>query len=164
MHEYLLREHYNLNENNRENNIFENILTLSLFERIAIFIIFFLLGILFLFLSLGAIPLIIIGNVKLFAFRYSMGNIFLLFSFSSLLTPYQRSQNRNEEFYLNQKALFISYFVCIILNILSCLYFHSSLLIIVFIILQFFISILYIINRFPWIRNVLSFTTVPITT
>ncbi|CRH01181.1 hypothetical protein PRELSG_1206450 [Plasmodium relictum] len=163
MREYLLGENYYFNEDNRESNTIENVLTLTLFERIFIFIVSFLLGILFLFLSISSIPMIFIGNIKSFAFRYSMGNIFLLFSFSSFLTPYNRSQDRNDAFYKNQKLLFISYLICIILNILSCLYFQSSLLIIIIIILQFFISTLYIINRFTWIRRILSYI-VPIVT
>ena len=144
---------FNDNNNKENDSIFP---TLSLQDRLIGFGICFGLGSLFQFMSMGSIIGVIVGRPNKFAFLYTCGNIISIFGTFFLIGPKRQLQNMTNPQRRNASLIFIS---SIILTILSLYIFHSKLLTILFVIIQFGAYIWYILSYIPYGQQCLSALT-----
>lgn len=138
-------------ENKEENDsIFPS---LSLKERLIGFAVCFLLGFLFQFMSMGSLVGVLMGRASKFAFLYTCGNIVSIFGTFFLVGPSRQFKNMSDPLRRKASLIFIG---SIVLTFISVYIFHSQLLTILCVIVQFCSYIWYVFSYIPYGRDCLS--------
>ena len=145
MQDYFLSFIGNGGSSNQENDsIFPS---LSLKERLIGFVICFGLGFLFQIMSMGSILGVLLGRPNKFAFLYTCGNIISIFGTFFLVGPKRQFNNMSNPYRRKATMIFLS---SIILTFISLYLLHTRLLTILFVIIQFFAYIYYIMSYIPY--------------
>ncbi len=134
--------------------------TLSLKERLIGFGICFLLGSIFQFLSMGSLGGLLLGHANKFAFLYTCGNIISIFGTFFLIGPARQFRLMTDPIRKNASIIFIS---SLILTLISVYCFHSKLLTIIFVLVEFCAYIWYILSYIPYGRDCLKTIVMRIT-
>jgi hypothetical protein len=125
--------------------------TLSLKERLIGFAICFGIGLLIQFLSMGSLVGLLVGKASKFAFMYTLGNIISLCGTFFLVGPTRQFQNMKDPSRMWTSIIFIS---SMVMTLVSVYLFHSRVLTIIFVIIQFCAYVWYVLSYIPYGRDI----------
>jgi hypothetical protein len=124
--------------------------SLSLKERLIGFGICFGVGLLIQFLSMGSLLGLIVGKANKFAFMYTLGNIISLCGTFFLVGPVRQFQNMKDPSRMWTSIIFIG---SMVMTLVSVYTFHSRILTIIFVIIQFCAYVWYVLSYIPYGRD-----------
>ena len=126
--------------------------SLTLKERLIGFAICFGLGMLFQFMAMGSIVGVLIGRTNKFAFMYTVGNVVSVFATFFLVGPVRQFKNMID---VQRRNASLAFCGAIVMTLLSLYVFHSKLLTVVFVVVQFAAYVWYILSYVPYGRECL---------
>lgn len=124
--------------------------SLSYKERMIGFGICFGVGILIQFFSMGSIIGIFVGNPGKFAVLFSFGNIFSILGTFFLMGPYAQYERMKDE---SRKYTSMVFAGSLVLTLISYYLLKSNLLTFIFLLIQFFSYIWYVLSYIPYGRD-----------
>ena len=119
-------------------------------ERLTWFIICFAFGTLIQFLTMGSLFGIVLGKTSKFGILYTLGNIVSLVGVFFLVGPKRQLDSMKEEKRMITSLVFVG---SMIMTFISIYFFHSNLLTLLFVIIQFCSYIWYVLSYFPYGRE-----------
>ena len=126
--------------------------SLTLKERLIGFAICFGLGMLFQFMAMGSIVGVLIGRTNKFAFMYTVGNVVSVFATFFLVGPVRQFKNMID---VQRRNASLAFCGAIVMTLLALYVFHSKLLTVVFVVVQFAAYVWYILSYVPYGRECL---------
>lgn len=126
--------------------------SLTIKERLIGFAICFALGMLFQFMAMGSIVGVLLGRTNKFVFLYTIGNVVSIFATFFLVGPVRQFKNMIDVHRRNASFVFCG---SIIMTFLALYVFHSKLLTMLFVLIQFGAYVWYILSYVPYGRECL---------
>lgn len=120
-------------------------------ERMIGFAVCFGMGLLIQIFSMGSLFKLLIGKPGKFAVMYSFGNIFSIFGTFFLMGPVSQFKRMSDP---KRKYTTISFVVALIMTLISYYVFHSKLLTLIFLIIQFASYTAYCLSYIPYGRYI----------
>ena len=126
--------------------------SLTLKERLIGFAICFGLGMLFQFMAMGSIVGVLIGRTNKFAFMYTVGNVVSVFATFFLVGPVRQFKNMID---VQRRNASLAFCGAIVMTLLALYVFHSKVLTVGFVVVQFAAYVWYILSYVPYGRECL---------